>query len=111
MSEAARAFIVGALTAPAVEKTSKAGRIYVGAVLREAAMRPRLWTLLAFRNSARAGLMALAANEPVAVSGAFDCVVDVDQGKPRISWKLIVSTVQPPSDAAESVAIPQEREK
>ena len=102
MSEAALATIIGALTAPATEQTSRAGRVYVSATLRESNRRAREWTLLAFRGSARAALMALAANEPVAVSGAFDCTIGGEP--PLITWKLIVSTVQLPSDAAELAA-------
>jgi hypothetical protein len=101
---AARTIISGTLHKRPVEKTSKAGKPYVTASLREVAGdKSRWWTVLIFRESARATLLAMNENDAVAVAGEFDTELYTSEaGETWLSWKLIgdgvLSIKRPPRE-------------
>jgi hypothetical protein len=91
----ARAIVAGALVKAPVSKTSKAGKSYVLATIREGkGDAARWWKAFIFGGSAMAEVLRLGDGDPLAVSGEFDCQpYRTDAGEERQNWSIMVDAV------------------
>jgi hypothetical protein len=91
----ARAIVSGVLFKAPVSKTSKAGKPYVLATIREGSgERTRWWTCFAFSDALIEELVRLGDGDPLAVSGEFDADVYAPDGSaPRVNWRITVDAV------------------
>jgi Single-strand binding protein family len=91
----ARAIVSGVLFKAPASKTSKAGKPYVVATIREGSgERVRWWKAFVFSESAIDEVLKLEDGEPIAVAGEFDCEIYAPPGgEPRISCRITADTV------------------
>jgi single-stranded DNA-binding protein len=94
----ARAIVSGVLFRAPVEKTSKAGKPYVVATIRDSSGETaRWWKVFVFSGSAIADILRLSDGEPIAVAGEFDCeLYATPSGESRLSWKITADAVLSP---------------
>jgi len=91
----ARAIVPGVVFRAPEAKTSKAGKRYVVATIREGTGDAlRWWKGIAFSESAAEALLEIRAGEPVGVAGAIDAELYTPAGgEARISFKVTVDAV------------------
>ena len=91
----ARAILHGVLFRAPEAKTSKTGRPYAVATIREGAGDSvRWWKCFVFGESAVEEVLRLGDGEPIAIAGAFDCKVYVpSSGESRLSWRITADAV------------------
>ncbi len=91
----ARAIVDGVLFKAPQTKTSKAGKPYAAATIREGTgERVRWWKCYFFSESAIEEILRLGAGDPIAVAGAFDCELYTPPGgQPQLSWKITADAV------------------
>ena len=111
----ARAIVSGVLFRPPVSKTSKAGKPYVVATLREGSGETaRWWKVFVFSESAIEEILRLGDGEPIAVAGEFSCELYApSDGESRLSWRLTADAVlsahakrKPKTEESTGVATP-----
>jgi hypothetical protein len=91
----ARAIVGGILFKAPVSKTSKTGKPYVLATIREGSgERVRWWKCFAFSEAPIEELQRLGDGDPIAVAGEIDADVYAPDGSdPRVNWRVTVDTV------------------
>ena len=91
----ARVLLSGVLHKPPVRKTSKNGKPYVVASIRENSGRvSRWWKVFAFSESAIAELERAIAGEPVTMAGTFEAEIWTPEGKePRVNFIMTADGV------------------
>ena len=92
----ARSLVNGALFKAPQTKTSKAGRPYAIATIREGTgERVRWWKAFVFNEFAIEEILRLGDGDPIAVSGEFDCELWTPEGggESRLSWKITADAV------------------
>jgi hypothetical protein len=91
----ARAIVSDALFKAPVSKTSKTGKPYVFATVREGkGDAARWWKAFIFSADAMAEVLLLGDGDPMAVSGEFDCqAYKTEAGDDRLSWSIMVDGV------------------
>jgi hypothetical protein len=90
-----RAVVSGVLFKAPVEKTSRAGKRYVFATVREGnGGVVRGWRVFLFHESAIEEIMRLGDGEPIAIAGEFNCgLYTPDGGQPRLRWKMTADAI------------------
>ena len=91
----ARAIVSGVIFKAPQTKTSKAGKPYAIATIREGTgERVRWWKAFVFNEFAIEEILRLGDGDPIAVSGEFDCqAYKTDAGEDRLSWSIMVDAV------------------
>jgi hypothetical protein len=91
----ARAVVNGVLFRAPASKTSRAGKPYIFATIREGAGDAvRWWKCFAFSESAIEEFLGLSDGDPIAVAGEFDCELYSPAGaEARLSWKIVADAV------------------
>jgi hypothetical protein len=91
----ARAIVSGTLFKAPVSKTSKAGKPYAFATIREGiGDAARWWKVFVFGDDAIAEVLRLGDGDPLAVGGEFDCqAYKTEAGDDRLSWSIMVDGV------------------
>jgi len=91
----ARAIVSGVLFKAPTSKTSKAGKPYAVATIREGSgERVRWWKAFVFSESSIDEILKLEDGEPIAVAGEFDCELYAPPGgEVRLSWKITADSV------------------
>jgi hypothetical protein len=91
----ARAIVSGVLLRAPVSETSKAGKSYVVATVREGSGETaRWWKVFVFSESAIEEILRLGDGEPIAIAGEFDCELYAPPGgESRLSWKITADAV------------------
>jgi hypothetical protein len=92
----ARAIVSGVIFKAPQTKTSKAGKPYAIATIREGTgERVRWWKAFVFNEFAIEEILRLGDGDPIAVSGEFDCELWTPEGggESRLSWKITADTV------------------
>ena len=86
--------IAGALFRTAVQKTSKAGKVYTTATLKSVAgTEVEYWTALVFGETEQAALLGLAVGEKVAVQGAMKLEAKASDGEVEIFKTIFVEAL------------------
>jgi hypothetical protein len=91
----AREIVSGLLFKAPVSKTSKTGKPYVLATMREGSgERVRWWKCFAFSEAPIEELLRLGDGDPIAVAGEIDADVYAPEGSdPRVNWRVTADTV------------------
>jgi hypothetical protein len=92
----ARAIVSGVIFKAPQTKTSKAGKPYAIATIREGTgERVRWWKAFVFNEFAIEEILGLGDGDPIAVSGEFDCELWTPEGggESRLSWKITADAV------------------
>ncbi|MGA8587059.1 MAG: single-stranded DNA-binding protein [Roseiarcus sp.] len=91
----ARAVVSGFLFRVPASKTSRAGKPYIFATIREGAGDAiRWWKCFAFSESTIDEFLRLSDGDPIAVAGEFDCELYSPAGaEARLSWKIVADAV------------------
>ena len=92
----ARALVSGVIFKAPQTKTSKAGKPYAIATIREGTgERVRWWKAFVFNEFAIEEILRLGDGDPIAVSGEFDCELWTPEGggESRLSWKITADAV------------------
>jgi hypothetical protein len=91
----ARAIVSGVLFMAPASKTSKAGKPYVVATVRQGSGETaRWWKVFVFSESPIEEILRLGDGEPIAVAGEFDCEFYTPPGgEPRLGWKITADAV------------------
>jgi hypothetical protein len=92
----ARAIVSGVIFKAPQTKTSKAGKPYAIATIREGTgERVRWWKAFVFNEFAIEEILRLGDGDPIAVSGEFDCELWTPEGggESRLSWKITADAV------------------
>jgi hypothetical protein len=91
----ARAIVSGVLFKAPVSKTSKAGKPYVLATIREGSgERVRWWKCFAFSETPIEELLRLGDGDPIAVAGEIDADIYAPEGSdPRVNWRVTADAV------------------
>ncbi len=91
----ARAIVIGVVFRAPVAKTSKAGKPYVSAIIREGSGETtRWWKVFVFGKSAIEEIGRLGEGDPIAVAGEFDCSLYAPaDAETRLSWTIRADTI------------------
>ena len=92
----ARAIVSGIIFKAPQTKTSKAGKPYAIATIREGTgERVRWWKAFVFNEFAIEEILRLGDGDPIAVSGEFDCELWTPEGggESRLSWKITANAI------------------
>jgi len=91
----ARAIVSGVLFRAPAEKTTKTGRRFIFATIRESGGDvTRWWKTFIFNEGAIEEILRIGDGEPIAVAGEFDCELYAPAGgQSRLSWKITADTV------------------
>ena len=91
----ARAIVSGVIFKAPQTKTTKAGKPYAIATIREGTgERVRWWKAVVFNEFAIEEILRLGDDGPIAVSGEFDCELYAPPGgESRLSWKITADAV------------------
>ena len=91
----ARAIVSGTLFRAPIEKTSKAGKAYLLATIRDGNDESvRFWKTFCFIESVIEEMKRLGDGEPIAVAGEFNCSLYAPDGaETRLSWTIRVDGV------------------
>jgi single-stranded DNA-binding protein len=110
----ARGIVNGVLSRDPAQKTSKAGKPYVIATIRDGkGDAVRWWKVFIFGESLIEEIMRLGDGEPIAVAGEFDCEVYAPaSGESRLSWRITADAVlsarpKPKADKASRASQPR----
>jgi hypothetical protein len=91
----ARAIVSGVIFKAPQTKTTKAGKPYAIATIREGTgERVRWWKAFVFNEFSIEEILRLGDGDPIAVSGEFDCeLCPPPGGESRVSWKITAYAV------------------